>query len=75
MLDPTQFYIGLGFSIFTFILGYILGDIGVSGIKTDIQDVKTDISNIKDRVIGTGTPVVNPVGTTPVTISTITPTA
>jgi multidrug resistance efflux pump len=58
MIDySTSFYITLGFSVFMFLAGFLLGRQGVSGIESDVASVKADVSTIKGQVLGTGTPV------------------
>lgn len=57
----TSFYITLGFSVFTFLVGYLLGKQGVSGVEADVSAMKADVSTIKGQVLGTGTPVLVPV--------------
>ena len=57
----TSFYITAGFSVFTFLVGFLLGKQGVSGVEADVSAMKADVSTIKGQVLGTGTPVLVPV--------------
>jgi hypothetical protein len=54
MIDAsTSFYITLGFSIVSGVIGYYVGERGWSGVESDLNNVKLDIENLKNRLNGT----------------------
>lgn len=62
----TAFYIAFGFSIFTGIIGYYVGERGWQGVQNDLNNVKIDIAHIKGTLSGpantvTTVPAVRPV--------------
>ena len=71
------FYLVLGFSLFFGILGYYIGERGVTGVENDLNNVKLDVATIKGKIDGPA--VVTPVGTTTgvvtIPVSNTTPTA
>jgi hypothetical protein len=59
----TAFYITLGFSLFTGVFGYYVGERGWQGVQNDLNNVKLDVATIKGKIDGPATVVTTPATT------------
>ena len=62
MTDSNIFWLIVGFSMFSGIMGFYVGERGFQGVQNDLNNVKLDVANIKGKISG---PTVTPTVVTP----------
>lgn len=68
----TSFYLTLGFSLLSGIIGYYIGERGWKGVENDLHNVKQDVTNLKNRLDGTSSTTTTSVTPTGVVSNTVT---
>jgi len=51
----TCFWLVVGFSFFSGLMGYYVGERGWAGVEHDISNIKLDINHIRGKIDGSGT--------------------